>query len=442
MMICTNIIGWKFAKEREWMTEDSIATLMSAVALRRKELDEENRRTGMRLNLLCLLQPNEMDMSKILAEFLLPTGSHGQGDVFLKTFLSAAGLSDYETTGEIVVRLEDTTQMYRRIDLVVSGVNWIVGIENKPWANDQSGQIHDYVNELKQRAGKRKYKLIYWSQKSPSEKSIGEAKVDEEWVRLEYRKTVEAFRGLLSRNDLSLPARVRETFEILLEWMEIQFLDKEGGVPMERRAILDLIRNDESNLQAALAIADAFEDLCNDLHYRMVEELKKELEDRFKARGGQVAFEGIEKGQTPKASAKVFLRNPHWQYVDIALEFGKAGYRNAAVGIPKKSKLDSIGGISPVSRGSLVHEGRRLNEALRKHFGVGNSSDWWEWWSDLDSPSRDWRNAKVMQILTNDQKRKEFVDSLVERFENAWKALTDLEVGNFTPSCTVSQPMA
>ena len=104
----------------------------------------------------------EKMLSSIFADLLRPYGSHGQGATFLRLFLKEidrgdrGGLRkmvDYGKLERCEVLVEYATSNGRYIDILLrsgSGGQWI-GIENKPWAQEQPCQLQDYLSDLQER---------------------------------------------------------------------------------------------------------------------------------------------------------------------------------------------------------------------------------------------------------------------------------------------------
>ena len=110
-------------------------------------------------NYFDLFDPNENALSFILSDLLDPEGSHGQGNDFLRLFCDAIGVDFPTSILKASVETESSTYLLkgkerRRIDLVIETKDWIVGIENKPWASDQKDQLLDYYEHLKKVFGK------------------------------------------------------------------------------------------------------------------------------------------------------------------------------------------------------------------------------------------------------------------------------------------------
>lgn len=118
-------------------------------------------------NVFDYIQPDEMKLSRIIADLLNPKGAHGQQRRFLAAFVEAmmeeaseslrATLTKLQEaiqddTCAIIVQTEAMTWHGRRMDILVDigGQKGIV-IENKPWANDQKEALKDYADEAAKR---------------------------------------------------------------------------------------------------------------------------------------------------------------------------------------------------------------------------------------------------------------------------------------------------
>ncbi len=95
---------------------------------------------------------SELAHSNMLAFFLDPKEQHELGDVFLKALLKAANSPlTSDSLGEVQVIREDPTGSNKRIDIVVEGKFFIIGIENKIGAKAYN-PFKDYRKHLTERA--------------------------------------------------------------------------------------------------------------------------------------------------------------------------------------------------------------------------------------------------------------------------------------------------
>ena len=128
---------------------------------------------------------NENRMSDVFAYLLSPDEAHGQGELFLREFLSDAAVDWFPEIdwSSICVRREvQTTEIEndkRRIDIVIvfriNDGRAAVAVENKPRedSTDEERQLYDYAQYLESRY-KSRFKLIYLTpdERDPSESSI------------------------------------------------------------------------------------------------------------------------------------------------------------------------------------------------------------------------------------------------------------------------------
>jgi len=98
--------------------------------------------------------------SNILAFFLNPLGEHNLNDLLLSSLITASIGENSLLSQNINVIREYPTDLGNRIDLVVQGPNFVIGIENKIFQNLQNN-LNDYRNTLDLiGSGKRVIKLV------------------------------------------------------------------------------------------------------------------------------------------------------------------------------------------------------------------------------------------------------------------------------------------
>jgi hypothetical protein len=100
--------------------------------------------------------PSEDDVTKILRHLLDPKGDHGQGALFLGTFLAQVELGfpiPEPELGLATVRTQVQTVFNRRPDLLISVPGRLVlGLENKINAADLDTQVAAYVECVRKRS--------------------------------------------------------------------------------------------------------------------------------------------------------------------------------------------------------------------------------------------------------------------------------------------------
>lgn len=122
-----------------------------------------NKQLAFDFNMLNFFKVQENKTTEILAYFLNPKENHGQGDAFLKLFLSQfCEKSNYENSdlNNAFVKCEQSIKNKRLIDLYIDIDDFIVAIENKLWAEDRLNQLKDYAEYIK-KIKNDNYLLLY-----------------------------------------------------------------------------------------------------------------------------------------------------------------------------------------------------------------------------------------------------------------------------------------
>ena len=111
-------------------------------------------------NLFKNLGLNETQHSNLLKKLLTVSGKHGQGDMFLKSFLDMIKLSYSDEKWEI--QKEQKAGVKGRIDLLISSNKKIVIVENKIRnADNQKNQLYRYWKNAILDKGFEESKIIY-----------------------------------------------------------------------------------------------------------------------------------------------------------------------------------------------------------------------------------------------------------------------------------------
>lgn len=222
--ICENVIisavGGDFLDN---FTNEHSSTTAGFVSLAAKILDIHSKEkilkdtsTGENFNIfrtLCL-NHNEVGVCRLLAELLSPTGSHGQGDIFLTSFCRQVLHFEPKSSELKAVRVhrEFTLNSSQRIDIVIETPHYFLPIEVKIYAADQPGQIDAYWKTTKKRQNSPKPTIYYLTLygKEPSKESRLEVPT-ENIVCLSFAKDVLQWLEKISNDEkLSIAPNVLE----------------------------------------------------------------------------------------------------------------------------------------------------------------------------------------------------------------------------------------
>ena len=138
---------------------------VNVILQKEKVRKEESRKRGERFNVFEMLgvAHYEVTHSKIIAGFLNPQGSHGQGNLFLRLFLQTIeteGKINIDTTNAKVCTEYDTGD--GRIDILIEdNIGHGIVIENKVYAGDQPEQLIRYNSFAENKYKKGNYTIYY-----------------------------------------------------------------------------------------------------------------------------------------------------------------------------------------------------------------------------------------------------------------------------------------
>lgn len=160
---------------------DKINNLLQQVTIIQKKYDEIAKITGENFNVFSVLKLDSKEVrmhSAFIGEFLNPSGSHGQGSIFLDLFVEQ--IKESFNSDEDKIELDKFSTLVNdkicertisvgnnwdnvsggRIDLIVEDNKQILIIENKIYAIDQPYQLIRYKNYAETKSSKKAF-LFY-----------------------------------------------------------------------------------------------------------------------------------------------------------------------------------------------------------------------------------------------------------------------------------------
>ena len=230
-----------------------------------------------RLNLLKIfgVETDERKICRLLYE-LLPSGSHGTGNIMLKLFcrdvLSSIDIHDYELDSAEVFR-EYGTYNGRYIDLVIRTKDRLIPVEVKIDAVDLPNQCRDYYQEAKTR---RKYaKMVYLSIFGDMPSSESRADMNpKDIICVSFSKDIQLWLAdCISRPEIFSKHRVRE---VLMQFMEaVEDFTTPNRMEEEKMSeIADEILSKPEKLRAAVDIKNAVDGAIDQLRIKFFEEVR------------------------------------------------------------------------------------------------------------------------------------------------------------------------
>ncbi|MDZ7788900.1 MAG: PD-(D/E)XK nuclease family protein [Xanthomonadales bacterium] len=401
------------------MSAEEIRRFLKRASVRLQVLEESERRFSRdlapRFSLFDRFRVNETTLSGCIASLLDPSGTHGQGSLFLDEFLKLLKLERYRATKEnqpVRVSTEAVISERRRIDILIDLDGLLIGIENKPWAGYQDAQLADYSDWLQENSKQSNWMLVCFANDSPPVGAIKQDHLqdleDDAHFRLfSFYELEELFSrtGLLSR---ALPVRV------FAEQISKYIRSHVNGTPdmNELEEIRKLIETDQKNLDAMLAIANAWPQIRKD----RLQKFRKDLGRAW------------EKSQLGNPSAKL-----HWS-PRMESEAGEAWFGFSVADnqtfIPcfdfaNPGLKDLYWGVGTI-QGTIPSDSMEAAEELFRLLGdvfqsEGNKNRYWAWFMDrapIDDALRDWRTSSTPWLqMANGELAKRFVDLACQVYE-------------------------
>lgn len=326
---------------------DSLISINQVIENFRLQREKNELYDSNRFNPFQFLQTDEMGLSKILAFLLDPTETHGQGDLFLNSFLKFINKHQFLAYQKVNIYLEkitkeendeitnettnETTNKNGRHDIFIEGIldnktSWVISIENKlQGAIDQPKQMHTYDKDLKNYVSDS-YFLIYLPifSNNPPEKSISEDK----WAKLmSDKKAMVLSASMLIKwldNTLIIAPAVKQFCNDFKKFLSEDIM----GNTQDSNELIECLINNDKALFSALTVLETKETLYEKLMAMLVEQLKIRFNRYTKLIN--INFECGDDGSFNKKGYGLYIGNEDF---GVCIYFYKSGLRDAYCGI-------------------------------------------------------------------------------------------------------------
>ena len=322
---------------------DSLISINQVIENFRVQREKNELYDSNRFNPFQFLRTDEMGLSKILAFLLDPTETHGQGDLFLNSFLKFINKHQFLAYQKVNIYLEkitkeendeitnETTNKNGRHDIFIEGIldnktSWVISIENKlQGAIDQPKQMHTYDKDLKNYVSDS-YFLIYLPifSNNPPEKSISEDK----WAELmSDKKAMVLSASMLIQwldNTLIIAPAVKQFCNDFKKFLSEDIM---GNTQNSNELIECLINNDKA-LFSALTVLETRETLYEKLMAMLVEQLK--IRFNWYTKLININFECGEDESFNKKGYGLYIGNDDF---GVCIYFNKKGLSDAYYGV-------------------------------------------------------------------------------------------------------------
>jgi hypothetical protein len=214
--------------------------------------------------------------SPILCDLLDPYGTHGQGALFLRTFLELLAQRYHLPLKQILPHVADPVNPHewivlperQKIDITIRSkrADLVIFIENKIDAQEQNDQLRRY-RELMEKEKYSTRLLIFLSPRKygPPQTGIPD-------IHLTYENDI--WRWLSAIAPHLHPIHLRGALQQYCR--VIQNMDREDNMANRNQELIDVLKQQE-NLLCALEISEAIEDVKNDLRRSFWEQVDADL---------------------------------------------------------------------------------------------------------------------------------------------------------------------
>lgn len=284
--------------------DNNVNQLLHDVSEKLKKYEKDYFKKGKNFNLFDItgISTNEVKICRVMCELLSPSGSHGQGDIFLNHFIETVINKKMDENQIIMDEEINSAKVYteysieekKRIDIVIKIDKHFIPIEVKIGASDRKEQCYAY-------AKKAKYSKLFYLTKSgkpPASSSINSS-TDEE-KKLAQRSNL----GKENEDKLENIACISFCEDILKWLMECKKDERikeitpvsEGISQLisvirgftgqldesEKREIMNVIKKSPNNIRAADEVCKCLKDTKTELMMKLFEGIENNVEKQLK----------------------------------------------------------------------------------------------------------------------------------------------------------------
>ncbi|MYJ94244.1 MAG: hypothetical protein F4053_01195 [Proteobacteria bacterium] len=448
------------------------ADLHPRFAEARRQDRERERHEAYRFNALHYLRTDELGLSRIVADLLKPSASHGQGADFLKKLLLRLREStpfqpdlDFDPR-QVSVHREHITDTGRKIDIVVriacARSSFVLAIENKPYDRDRRHQVRDYLHYLR-RTYRQNFLLIYLSPggEGPSQRSVRRQELVENWYGhfaiLAYsrshsvidRDEFDSFRlpfslaqWLKSCRDGCRAKRLRWFLDETRRFCKHTFGEPTMPADLESREIRKFLRENPVHLDLALAVHESWPSVRDAVCKRFIERLRARISASraLASCAGDLSVVCRYHGDANNSNGIWLFRDSWKPYRTIKTAKAPPTSGRTSIELSNSNKGPNgwyIGVRVPESADNPPHDEqtRRQNlvESVTGKFNLGDGSDEvWPWYVYADRDRRHW-NSSISDLHSENEADEDgdmtryFVDKMVEHAAKAIPLIDDVD---------------
>jgi hypothetical protein len=265
-----------------------------------KKFEEFYIQTGLKYNIFKIAQINEKEViiCRIIADILNPKGNHKKGDLFLQYFLEIINEKNKYSfsinTKNTRVYTEYSTDINRRIDIVIEDGKTFIPIEVKIYAKEQENQVSHYAEFSRIKNGNVNVPILYLTIEG-NEPTTANAN---DYICLSFKHDIiKWLNKCLKNNEIENILPIREILKQL-----IGSIKSICGISEDKKmenAITALVTQSEDSVKAAIAIKKAVDELDFEgksyelFETKILEQVKNKFPDAEWNENDEMDFYGI-----------------------------------------------------------------------------------------------------------------------------------------------------
>ena len=368
---------------------DSLISIGQVIENFRLQREKTELYDSNRFNPFQFMRTDEMGLSKIFAFLLDPKEAHGQGDLFLNSFLKFINKHQFLAYEKVNIYLEKPTNRNRRHDIFIEGLLdnkrvWAISIENKlQGAVDQKGQMNDSAEDLKNYTSES-YFLIYLPvfSDNPSKESISE----EHWSELITNKKAMILSASMIMQWLDNTVIIAPAVKQFCNDFKKFLSEDVMGNTQDTNDLVTYLLDNEQALDSALKVIDTTNTLYEKLGDILVEQLTEKFERYYPALKA-FKFKCCKVRYHSNCYFGISIQRDDVNF-GVAIEFGKTWLEDCYYGFYCNKKVHP----------QLYQYLHDCFSDLRDNTGF-KSNQWWIGWKSLDEAYINW-DAEVLAKIT------------------------------------------
>lgn len=395
--------------------------LIKQVSAIEKKYETLDQKTGRNFNIFEMtnIQTNEVALCRVLYELLSPLGRHGQGNKYLRTFVSNVlkiELSEQELNSATVYR-EYVINNNRRIDLFISMTHHKIPIEVKIYAGEQKNQCDDYYKSAENSAI---YYLTRFGDDPSAYSTNGGIKIIN--ISFEYDILSWLEKDVLRSYTLKL-APIRE---IIFQFIDVIRKFTNNVEREQDMEIIDMLLSSSDNMKAAISIKDNIDKA----RIKVMKKLFEMIEEKVKVKVEKLSDKGYDYAQNNYEKCETFYDKKGSTYPGISYMYEdnitKADNEKENVDIWVRLEIDDnifVGYCCPENGDSNckhLNDNMNIVRNLLKIEPNTEKKGWWAYSEDIieknvnASPKFKNHNDAYYQLL-NEKYLEEFATTCADR---------------------------